>query len=82
MLAPEMVERLQQHRAFSTWRMMSGPKRSARSAAALVGGLGDALADLLVGDAFFLGPVLDRQVEVEDVAATSSCRPAASHCSA
>ena len=34
----------------------------------LVGRLGDALADFLVGDAFFLGPVVDGEVDADRLA--------------
>ena len=81
MLAPEMVERLQQHRlldlAHDLGREADGALRRRISSAAR----DDALAHLLVGDALFLGPVLDRQIEVEDLLRPASCRPATSHCS-
>ena len=44
---------------------MSEPNRSARSAAAAFAASRQALADIALVDAFFLDPVLDRQVEIE-----------------
>ena len=46
--------------------MTSDEFASTRVRIGLVGGLAQALADLLVGDALLLGPVVDRQVEVEE----------------
>ncbi len=64
MLAPQMVERLQQHLLLDrAHQLRPEARRLARHQ--LVARLGDALADLVVGDAFLRRPVLDRKVEVE-----------------
>ena len=66
MLAPELVERLQEHALLDLAHQI----RAKLGGLARGGGIGlfsDALADLLVGDAFFLGPVDDRQVQAENL---------------
>ena len=65
MLAPQMVERLQQHRLLDLAHDLRA-EIGGLLGGALVGGPDQALVDLLVGDAFLLRPVLDRQVEIED----------------
>ena len=64
MLAPEMVERLQQDRLLDVAHDVGAPLRDLRRHV-LVGAALDAGEDLLVGDAFFLGPFVDRQIEAE-----------------
>ena len=65
-LAPEVVEALQQNLLLDIVHDL-GRVRLDALGVGLVGGLADALADLLVGDALLLRPFLDRQVEVEEV---------------
>ncbi len=64
MLAPQMVERLQHDRALDIGHDVGAEALGAVGGGG-VGGLGQALADLVLVDAFFLDPLLDRQVEVE-----------------
>ena len=64
MLAPEMVQRLQQDGLLDVTHHVGTPLRDL-GRHVLVGALLDARQQLLVGDALFLGPVLDRQVEIE-----------------
>ena len=80
MLAPEMVEALQQDLLLDIGHDL-GRVRLDALRVGLVGGLAEALADLLVGDALFLGPFLDRQVEVEAAARRPPSSPPTSHCS-
>ena len=77
---PGLVEDLQQQALLG----------HAHQVGAVIGGLlghlavgrgGDALRDLVVGDAFFLGPFGERQVERRDSRRHSACSPATSHCS-
>ena len=65
-LAPEMVEGLQQHGLLDLAHDLGGEADGALGGD-LVGGARDALVDLLVGDALFLRPLLERQIEVEDL---------------
>src|SRR6478609_3058095 len=66
MLAPEMVERLQQHLLLDIGHDLFGVAGDALGIGQV--GLGaDAFAEFRVGDAFLLGPVLDRQIEIEEV---------------
>ena len=62
MLAPEMVERLQQDRLLDVAHDVRAPLRDL-GRHVLVGAALDAREQLLVGDALFLGPFVDRQVE-------------------
>ena len=63
-LAPQMVERLQQDRALDIGHDLGAEALGAVGGGG-VGGGGDALAHLFLGDAFLLRPLVDRQVEVE-----------------
>ena len=63
-LAPEMVEGLEQHLLLDIGHHLGRVLLDARRVG-LVGGLAQALAHLLVGDALLLGPILHRHVEVE-----------------
>src|SRR4051812_26760436 len=64
MLAPEMVERLQQNGLLDVTHHVGAPLPDLGRHVLVGPGL-DAREQLLVGDALFLGPVLDRQVEIE-----------------
>ena len=63
-LAPQMVERLQQDRLLDVIHDL-GAEALGALGRRLVGGLEQALAHVLVVDALLLDPLLDRQVEVE-----------------
>ena len=80
MLAPEMVERLQQDRLLDIAHDVGAPLRDL-GGHVLVGAPLDAREQLLVGDAFFLGPFVDRQVEAEHARELVLAGPATSHCS-
>ena len=62
---PVLVEDLHQHALLDLAHDVGPVLRGLLREHAL-DGVVQALADLLVGDAFFLGPVVDRQVEAED----------------
>ena len=79
MLAPEMIERLQQDRLLDIAQDVRAPLRDL-GRHVLVGAALDARAQLLVGDAFLLGPFVDRQVEAEH-ALELFLQPGAFHCS-
>src|SRR5262245_10292390 len=64
-LAPEVVERLQQDRLLDVAHHVGAPLRDLRGHVLVRAPL-DAGEQLLVGDALFLRPFFDRQVEVED----------------
>src|SRR6266851_226917 len=64
-LAPEVVERLQQDRLLDVTHHVGAPLGDLRRHM-LVGAPLDAGEQLLVGDALFLRPFIDRQVEVEN----------------
>ena len=66
MLAPEMVEALQQHLLLHIGHHLGGIGFDALRIG-LVRRLGDAFADFVVGDALFLGPFFDRKIEVEEI---------------
>ena len=63
-LAPEMVERLQQHGLLDRAHGLGAPLGDL-GRHVLVGAPLDARDQLLVGDAFFLRPFVDRQIEAE-----------------
>ena len=65
-LAPVVIERLQQDRLLDIAHDVGAEIRGALGGARL-DRLQDALAHFFVGDAFFLRPVDDRQVEAEDL---------------
>ncbi len=65
MLAPEVVEGLQQHHLLDLAEVVF-TELGGFARRLLVHFGEDALGDLLVGDAFLGGPLVDRQVEVED----------------
>ena len=63
-VAPQVVERLQDHLLLDIAHRLGRVALDALGVG-LVGGLVQALGHFLVGDAFFLRPGVDRQVEVE-----------------
>jgi hypothetical protein len=76
---PQVVEGLQQDFLFHLAHDVRGHTFATFCGIAASAGA-QAVADLFFGDAFLGGPVLDRQIEVQDLR-TSSCRPSVSHCS-
>ena len=64
MLAPQMVEGLEQDRLLDVAHHVGTPLRDL-GGHVLVGAALDAMQQLLVGDAFFLRPFIDRQIEPE-----------------
>ena len=65
-LAPEVIQALQQNLLLHIVHDL-GRVRLDALGVRFVGRLGDALADLVVGNTLFLGPFLNRQIEVEEV---------------
>ena len=65
-LAPQMVERLQQHHLLDLPEVAPAELGGLLRSAFVVDLLDEALLDLLVGDAFLGGPLVDRQVDAED----------------
>lgn len=66
MFAPQMVDRLQDDRAFDIGHDL-GAETLRPLGGVFIGGLGDTLQNIVFGDAFFLCPFLHRQVEVQEL---------------
>jgi len=64
MLAPQMIQRLQQDGLLDVTHHVGAPLRHL-GRHVLVDALLDARQQFLVGDALFLGPFIDRQIDVE-----------------
>src|SRR5437763_1873974 len=64
MFAPQVIERLQQNRLLDVAHDIRTPLRHLPGHV-LVGRPFDAREDFLVGDALFLAPLVDRQIEAE-----------------